>query len=84
MEILFKKTERWCSFSRSLGNLLIFIFECLLMLFSASSGCCDFVLAFNLLFSTNGCLMTLSWEIFVGKAILEKIGLAFSFECHGS
>lgn len=41
-------------------------------------------LAFSLLFPTNCCVMTLGWEIFVGKAILEKIGLAFRFEPQGS
>lgn len=39
---------------------------------------------FCLLFLTNGYIMTSGWQIFVGKAMLEKIHLAFSFELYGS
>lgn len=40
-------------------------------------------LAFSLLFPINGYVMTLGWEVFVGKVILEKIGLASSFAPRG-
>lgn len=39
---------------------------------------------FCLLFLTNGYIMTSGWQIFVGKAMLEKIHLVFSFELYGS